>query len=98
MQRLQLTRQALRMAALAALGAAALAVPVSEARAASCYDLWYARNAIFADNGYCFSTSLGRRTFGNGGCWTKNPSLSRSEQRRVAQIKAEERRRGCNVN
>lgn len=68
------------------------------ASAASCWDLWYERNAIYDDNGFCFSTSLGKRTFDNSDCWTKNPELSQWEQRRVAQIQAEERRRGCKVN
>ena len=27
-------------------------------QAASCYDLWYERNLIYAENGYCFSTAL----------------------------------------
>jgi len=66
--------------------------------AGSCFDLWYERNAIFDRNGYCFSSNLGKRTFDNSDCWTKNPSLSPSEQRRVAQLKAEENRRGCKVN
>lgn len=69
----------------------ALAAP---AMAASCYDLWYQRNAIFDDNGYCFKTQLGRETFDNSDCWTDYPHLSRSEQRRVDAIKREERRRG----
>ena len=68
------------------------------AEAASCADLWYQRNLIYAQNGYCFSTSLGRRTFGNGGCYTSNPQLSSAERRRVNAIRAEERRRGCRVN
>ena len=68
------------------------------ASAASCYDLWFERNDIFAQNGYCFSTRLGRDTFGNAGCWTKSPNLSGWEQRRVAAIQREERARGCKVN
>lgn len=68
------------------------------AAAASCYDLWYERNAIYDDNGYCFKTQMGRDVFDNGDCWTGNPTLSKAERRRVDQIKAEERRRGCDVN
>lgn len=64
----------------------------------SCYDLWYARNEIYHRNGYCFQTRLGRQTFGNMGCYTNSPRLSRSEQARVEAIRREERRRGCNVN
>jgi hypothetical protein len=66
--------------------------------AGSCFDLWYERNAIFDRNGYCFSSTLGKRTFDNSDCWTKTPNLSTAEQRRVAAIKAEENRRGCKVN
>ena len=31
-------------------------------------------------------------------CWTKKPNLSPWEQQRVAQVRAEEKRRGCKVN
>lgn len=78
--------------------AAGLTSLVPAASAASCWDLWYERNAIYDRNGYCFSTNLGQRTFNNADCWTRNPTLSQWEQRRVAQIQAEERRRGCKVN
>ena len=47
------------------------------ASAASCWDLWYERNAIYDANGFCFSTSLGKRTFDNSDCWTKNPRAER---------------------
>ncbi len=82
------------------IGLAALTLFISPATAyaASCADLWYQRNVIFADNGYCFKTSLGKRTFRNYSCWTSNPKLSRAEQRRVAAIKKQERRKGCKVN
>ncbi|MEM7193265.1 MAG: YARHG domain-containing protein [Pseudomonadota bacterium] len=68
------------------------------AAAQSCYDLWYARNAIFYANGYCFKSQLGKQTFNNADCYTSNPKLSPGEQRRVDAIRAEERRRGCKVN
>jgi hypothetical protein len=79
---------------------AALALPVYSAPslAASCYDLWYERNQIYDDNGYCFKTQLGRDTFDNSDCHTDNAQLSRAEQRRVDRIKAEERRKRCKVN
>ena len=70
----------------------------SAALAESCYDLWYQRNAVYDDNGFCFSTELGKSTFDNSDCWTKNPNLMPSEVDYVARIKAEERRRGCKVN
>ncbi len=70
----------------------------SAAQAQSCFDLWYERNLIYAENGYCFSTSFGRHTFASFECWTSNPRLTAAEQRRVAALKAEEKRRGCKVN
>jgi hypothetical protein len=82
--------------ALATLAAfAATAIP---AKAESCYDLWYARNVIFAENGYCFTSQLGKQTFSNYECWTSNPKLTRAEQREIAAIKAEEKSRRCKVN
>lgn len=68
------------------------------AQAQSCFDLWYERNLIYAENGYCFSTSLGKRTFANYDCWTKNPKLTRGERNRVAELQSAERRAGCKVN
>ena len=76
----------------------ALLLGAGMAQAASCYDLWYERNLIYAENGYCFSSNLGRRTFAGYACWTKNPALTEWQQRRVAQIRAEEKRRRCKVN
>ncbi|MEM9733483.1 MAG: YARHG domain-containing protein [Pseudomonadota bacterium] len=70
----------------------------TSALAATCFDLWVERNAIFKRNGYCFGTTLGKTYFGNNGCWTRNARLSASEQRRVANIKRVERSRGCRVN
>ena len=56
-----------------ALALGLLGVLPSAAMATSCYDLWYARNAIYDDNGYCFSTELAQDTFDNSDCWTKHP-------------------------
>ena len=77
---------------------AALLGSTAIAQAESCYDLWYERNAIFDARGYCFETQLGQEVFDNRDCWTSYPKLTRAEQRRVEEIKAEERRRGCKVN
>jgi YARHG domain len=83
---------------IAAVAVAASTLMASQALAASCYDLWYARNKIYAENGYCFKTQLGRDTFGNEGCFTNNPKLSKYEARDVKEIKQEEKKRGCKVN
>ncbi len=82
----------------AAAAALALTIGLSPAMAESCYDLWYERNQIYDDNGFCFKTQLGRDTFDNSDCYTSNPSLSRAKVRRVAQIKARERAKRCKVN
>jgi len=61
----------------------------------SCFELWVARNEIYARNGYCFRTRRARRYFGNAGCWTRNPPLNRIERRNVMLIRRIERLRGC---
>ena len=88
----------MRKLAIHVLAAMSLGLTVQTAFADSCYDLWYERNEIFDANGFCFKSSLGKRTFDNSDCYTDDPQLSRAEQRRVAQIQREERRLGCKVN
>lgn len=88
----------MRISTLGILAAMGALLSVEPAIAASCYDLWYERNAIYNDNGFCFSTRLGRETFDNSDCWTKHVRLSPDEQWRVDQLKDEEERRGCKVN
>lgn len=65
---------------------------------ASCGDLWYRRNAIFARNGYCFKTDRAIRAFGNEGCRfyvEGDVPLSRGERGQVEYIRSLESRRGC---
>ncbi|MEM7301157.1 MAG: YARHG domain-containing protein [Pseudomonadota bacterium] len=68
------------------------------ASAGECQDLWYERNAIFNNNGYCFRSNLGKSLFDNSDCYTRNARLTRGEQNRVARIKRRERQLGCSVN
>ena len=80
-------------------GAAALLMMSSTAMAQSyrdmnCDELWYARNSIYADNGYCFQTARAIRTFGTN-CFSPWGELSRSEQQEVDLIRSWERRKGC---
>lgn len=86
------------MRSLVAMTVFTIFLPVTNAVADSCYDLWYERNLIYAEKGYCFKTDLARRTFSNFACRTDQPRFSPREQRRIDEIKAEERERGCNVN
>lgn len=68
------------------------------AMAASCFDLWYARNAIYDDNGYCFKSDLALEYFDNADCWTKKPKFSKAEWAEIVAIKDEEEARDCKVN
>ena len=88
----------MRLIAALTLAIGSLVALPSVAMAASCYDLWYARNAIYDDNGYCFSTDLGQEVFDNSDCWTKHPHLSKKEQAEVADIQALEKAKHCHVN
>ncbi len=60
----------------------------------SCSQLWYARNLIYANRGYCFQTQRAIRAFGTR-CYPPYGRLTQAEQRRVAEIQRWERRRGC---
>jgi hypothetical protein len=60
----------------------------------SCDELWYARNKIYARNGYCFNTDRARATFG-AGCFAPFGRLSGWEKDRVDELQSWERRRGC---
>jgi hypothetical protein len=59
-----------------------------------CQALWYARNAIYARNGYCFKTQQGISTFGRG-CFPPYGQLSGYEAQRVQELQYWERTKGC---
>jgi YARHG domain-containing protein len=68
------------------------------ARAQSCDDLWYERNAIYKDAGYCFKTRRAIATFGNAGCQydaEEQVPLARGQRARIASIVRMERELGC---
>jgi hypothetical protein len=88
----------MRFSVITAISALVVIVSVEPALAESCYDLWYQRNSIYNDNGYCFKTRLGQETFDNSDCTTNRVHLSSQEQYQVDQIQAEEESRGCHVN
>ena len=64
-------------------------------RSMSCDDLWYARNQIYANEGYCFKTQRGIAEFGRN-CFPPYGRLSRYEQRQISDIQRWEARYGCN--
>ena len=70
----------------------------SEAQAQSCGQLWYQRNSIYKEAGYCFRTPRAIRAFGNAGCSYDSEydvPLSPRQRQRVNDIKAMERDLGC---
>jgi len=94
-----------RLAHAAALAAAIVLAPgavtmtASQAQAQqlrfmSCYQLWYARNVIYARRGYCFRTYRARRIFGRR-CYPPYGRLQGWERRRVNRITRWEYRKGC---
>ena len=81
-------------------GAAAASVITfgSNAAHASCSSLWYARNQVYKDAGYCFKTARAIRAFGNAGCGYDNVNdvpLSANQRALVQGIIEQERRMGC---
>ncbi len=64
----------------------------------NCEALWYNRNQIYKEAGYCFRTSRAIRAFGNGGCQYDNLNyvpLSEVQRREIAEIQRYERIRNC---
>ncbi len=59
-----------------------------------CGELWYARNKIFADSGYCFKGQKAISVFGRR-CYSPYGRLSNGSKAEVDTIKYWERRRGC---
>jgi hypothetical protein len=84
---------ALYLAALTAFGMAREAAAQSY-RHMTCGELWYARNQIYADEGYCFKTDDAIRVFGEG-CFPPYGRLTKAEKQDVEEIKKWERRKGC---
>ncbi len=59
-----------------------------------CYELWYARNAISAAKGYCFTKQKSINAFGKR-CYPPYGELSRWETDESNNIRYWERRNGC---
>jgi hypothetical protein len=68
------------------------------AQAQGCEELWYRRNSLYKQAGYCFKTARAIRTFGNAGCRYDSEfdvPLSARQRAIVARIGQEERDLGC---
>ena len=61
----------------------------------SCGQLWYERNSIYAQFGYCFKTDQAIRTFGRR-CHSPYGRLPGWAQSRVDEIQSWESRKSCN--
>ena len=59
-----------------------------------CYELWYARNAISAEKGYCFTKQKSINAFGRR-CYPPYGELNRWERDEANNIRHWERRKGC---
>lgn len=66
----------------------------AQSSAMTCDQLWYARNAIYAREGFCFKTEHARAVFGPG-CFPPFGHLSPGEQDRVNAFQYWERMKGC---
>jgi hypothetical protein len=66
--------------------------------AQSCDQLWYERNSIYKQEGYCFKTQRAIAAFGNAGCMydvENQVPLSPGERARIAAIVQVEQQYGC---
>lgn len=65
---------------------------------ASCDDLWYFRNQIFSEAGYCFKTDRAIHAFGNDGCVSGSYSiLNTYERANVNMLKSIEEAKSCSL-
>ena len=87
-------RAAVAVTALAALLGTSSLVEAANYSAMGCSQLWYARNSIYAQNGYCFKTARARSVFGPG-CFPPFGKLSGYEQQEISSIQYWEGRKGC---
>ena len=79
------------------------AQPVQESADASiasfdCQQLWFSRNSIFKEAGYCFKTPRAISVFGNAGCKydsIDDVPLESENQTLVSVIKSTEQMKGC---
>jgi hypothetical protein len=67
----------------------------------SCDQLWFGRNSIFKEAGYCFKTPRAISAFGNAGCQyddINDVRLSAENEALVSAVKQAERIKACSAN
>lgn len=65
---------------------------------ANCEELWWERNNVYKQRGYCFKTARAIQAFGNAGCQydaIEAVPLSKMDHDLVAEIQMWERRNRC---
>lgn len=75
-----------------------LCFPLASYAQEPCDDMWFVRNLIFDQNGYCFGSNLGQAVFDNSNCITKSPDLSKDDKAKIAAVKNMEGRWGCKID
>lgn len=80
------------------LTAIALGTIAMPALADDCLDLWFSRNAMFNDAGYCFGSPLGQALFDNSDCMTSDPQLTPINAQVIGKIKEEEQSLDCTID
>ena len=64
----------------------------------NCENLWFTRNTIYDENGYCFNTDRGAASFDNSDCqYSKQNSvpLNSYERYNVKAVKRAEKKKHC---
>lgn len=70
----------------------------SDLRQMSCQNLWFVRNQVYNEHGYCFKTRAAKKAFDNSDCSVDDAAdldLNRKELTNVSTIKQVERQKGC---
>lgn len=80
----------------------AIAVLAASASAAfasrHCDELWFTRNWVMDQAGYCFGSALGQATFGNSDCLGEQIALSPAQTALVGEVRRIESIHGCSVD
>jgi len=84
----------------AALIAAGLLATAPSAAVADriCDELWFSRNWVMDQAGYCFGSALGRALFDNADCTGQQVTLTPAQTAFVTEIRHRETALGCSVN
>jgi hypothetical protein len=82
------------MLAICIVGGAADVAAAQGVSELSCSELWYARNRLYAEAGYCFKTDRAIAVFGRR-CHPPYGELSGGDRRQMEEIQYWERRKGC---